>query len=944
MALQKLYYVYGLDTACFYTDEENGLEKRIIKARCHKRKIKAISKFEYSPKFLKRKLSRKEITRDEYKQLRVQWCEKTIVHYHKICQAVGNLYDSSGNKAFNINKYIADKKDVLKQLLNDNLQNGLVRTVREDRIYDKSHNPSLRRRVSIFDSSLTRYFGLKEREFNTEIVIVKVYFFDVAQSIVEKGFYLNGYKYKFFSASAGQIRSKKLVAVREDLLNKYWNSLTAGLTVEKINQLGGMNINKYLAYLALCNSATDLWQEFDIDRCIVVDDFENIINGMVDFIDEKTYNIERVQKDLEFTQTDGVGMILPSLADKNFMIRLPWIKGLLAKFDFVKFIQDHNATGDIIDIYGTKHNVLNENIQIIFTKSQLKMWKFFTDWNEYKENFKKYNCTAGICNEEEDSISESVINYQMIQTLSDMTDGEIRSLAKNNSQDISDMSNDVKTMLKIFGATSWNKHKTGLQKCLEIYPELLSDAYCRQTLRDLKTKLEKELWSARFDMGGKYTFVIPDLYAFCERLFLGIDNPKGLLNSDEVCCKLYKHGEKLDCLRSPHLYLEHPVRVNNTKFDWFDTQAIYISSHDLISRIVQCDFDGDKLLVTNNSTLIEVAERNTKKFNIVPLFYNMSKAAAEEITPQNLFKGLKLAYNGGNIGTPSNDITKIWNSGEINEEKLKVIKWLVAEVNYTIDYAKTLYKPKRPKFADRLIKKYTKAKTPCFFQSAKGKKENQVEKSNESVVNRIQKLYPTKRLSFNFKDDNIGKFDYKVLINNPDVKITEEIGRHYRKISKSLSFSRNANDNNMNNYLAVFDEAKKNILSLPYDNNIIIDNIIIDLFTRKYSTKKKAFWIMFGNEVYENIKNNLDDKFAVCDRCGKRFYKANHRQKYCESCKGYKPKATKTIICCDCGKEFAVSGSNKRTIRCEECQHEVDKSKKIEINKKYYENHKLRRF
>ena len=94
---------------------------------------------------------------------------------------------------------------------------------------------------------------------------------------------MNGYKYKFFSASAGQIRTKKLVAVREDLLDKYWNTLTAGLTFENINTQGGMNINKFLAYLALCNSATDVWTGFDIDRCIIVEDFENEITGDVDF-------------------------------------------------------------------------------------------------------------------------------------------------------------------------------------------------------------------------------------------------------------------------------------------------------------------------------------------------------------------------------------------------------------------------------------------------------------------------------------------------------------------------------------------------------------------------------------------------------------------------------------------------------------------------------------
>ena len=525
MALNKLYYVYGLDTACFYTDKENEIERYLLKARRVKNRFKqryVDNKSNLSPK--RQKL---------YQQL---------------------------------NKLVIRLKSELKEELHKNI--GLTRNVRMDKIVDKNGEPSIRKRVSIFDSSLTRYFGLKEREFNTEILIIKVYFYDVAESIVKNGFYMNGYKYKFFSASAGQIRTKKLVAVREDLLLKYWNALTAGLTVEKINKLGGMNINKYLAYLALCNSATDLWEDFDIDRCIVVDDFENVIHDTVDFIDDKTYEITRVTKDLDFTQTDGCGMILPYLTDRNFMVRLPWIKGLLAKFDFVKFIKDNNATGIVKDIYGTTHNIINENIQIIFTKSQLKMWKYFDSWEEYKNNFKKYGCTAGICNREESVISDSVINYQMIQTLADMTDSEIKELAKNNIEEIDKIASDVPTMLKVFGADKSNYYKTGFQKCLEIYPELLSDLYCRNMLKDIKKKKEKELWSARFDIGGKYSFVIPDLYAFCEWLFLGIKNPMGLLQNGEVCCKLYNDNEKLDCLRSPHLYIEHPIRINKTQFDW----------------------------------------------------------------------------------------------------------------------------------------------------------------------------------------------------------------------------------------------------------------------------------------------------------------------------------------------------------------------------------------
>ena len=58
-----------------------------------------------------------------------------------------------------------------------------------------------------------------------------------------------------------------------------------GLTIEKINEKGGINPNKFLSYLALSNSATDPWNDFDIDKSIVVEDFETNVQGEVDYID-----------------------------------------------------------------------------------------------------------------------------------------------------------------------------------------------------------------------------------------------------------------------------------------------------------------------------------------------------------------------------------------------------------------------------------------------------------------------------------------------------------------------------------------------------------------------------------------------------------------------------------------------------------------------------------
>ena len=84
---------------------------------------------------------------------------------------------------------------------------------------------------------------------------------------------------------------------------------------------------------------------------------------------------------------------------------------------------------------------------------------------------------------------------------------------------------------------------------------------------------------------------------------MGIDNPNGLLDDGEVYCSLFRKSKELDCLRSPHLYIEHPVRTNVAYYDddisdsyrkrldkldkWFTTKAVYTSTHDMISKVLQ---------------------------------------------------------------------------------------------------------------------------------------------------------------------------------------------------------------------------------------------------------------------------------------------------------------------------------------------------------------------
>lgn len=656
--MDKQIQIYSVDTSVFYNEKEDFIHNQLNRRYYYKSELNK-----------KRNRTLKQISK----------LRKTGLDQSKLKDIETKTLNKIDKQISMINKSCKSIKHALLEELNRNID---IRHLNSKKLKDKD-------KVSLFDSVLVRTMGVPIDTFTEDLIIVKTYYFKVLEDLIKMGFIYNNEKYILFTASAGQIRTKKTLFIKESVFKRIENALTCGLSVKSINDQGGVNINKYLAYLALCNSATDEWKDFNIEKAIVVDDMETIVNGIVDFIDDRTYNIERKSMDILITHTDGCGMILPRVSKKSKMIRLPWVKGLLVPFPFDKFIREwnknnpNNKCGVVKDIYGKEHDILKEDIEIIFTKSQFKMWRFYKSWDEYKENYKKYRCQAGQCNEEPDVFENAKLNYQMLQTLTDISNKELETLAFKTIQDIKNLGNDRKTMLKVLGVTKSNSNKNYLQQALEIYPELLQDTYSKEILKQTKASLVKKARAGKIDINGKYTFIIPDLYAFCEWLFLGCKNPKGLLANGEVYCNLYSTGMKLDCLRSPHLYREHAVRMNvvdKEKSRWFITKGLYTSCHDLISKILQFDNDGDTSLVVGDKTFVEVAERNMQ--GIVPLYYNMATAKPEKIDYHSVYEGLANAYAGGNIGMISNDITKIWNNKNPN---LDVVKLLCMESNFTID-------------------------------------------------------------------------------------------------------------------------------------------------------------------------------------------------------------------------------------------------------------------
>lgn len=793
--------------------------------------------------------------------------------------------------------------------------------------------------IAFFDNVLTRTLKLESGEPTLDFIVIEVGNTDmlIVKQVIENGLTIRSRelkndkvivldnKYKFFTAGAGQTRQKKFMMIKEDVWNEYEETLMCGLSIEKVNKVGGMNINKFNAYLSLNNSASEVVKNFDIDKCIVVDDFTKIINDTVDYItrddevdngiteyttkggkkvkrkNKKTeWSIKREKKDIPFDFMDGAGICLTSVFSKNTQIRLPWFKGLLCPVNYKKYIEEHeDCSTKVKDIYGKEYDIIEDDIQIIFTKSQFKMWKFYKDWDEYKTYFKKYECTCNKCMEDEDKLKNMRINYQMLQTLTEMSDEEIENLTRETKQLVDDVHSSKDKQLEFLGATLETKHRDYMQEIIRLYPEILTSKYIKKQLSDSITSFKQEAMSGRIKLHAKRTFIIPDLVHFMSVLFG--DGQDYALEKNEVFFDTYKDSKRLALLRSPHLSREWCLRNNtsNEKTKYFKTNGIYVSAKDLAYLVLMFDVDGDEALVVDSNEeqewLINLAERQMA--DLVPLYYEMGGGEGKTINPTNIFNSLKFVYEKSNIGKVSNTLTNIFSKDD-PDENMDNIKKLCAYNNWIIDSAKKLELPKLPKDIRQLMNNNL---YPFFFQYAKGKKRSECRDIGNGVIDRICKsINSIKNSDFDYSK-GFGRFMLSKLLHNKKIEINYEVVEFYlkleektRKLINQYATKYKEEDADFNYKELAYTQAREDMLK--YSKGIDIDYLdLVDIII-KYAFKedemKLAFiFNVFGAVIINNINKNLDlslddETVNMCECCGKRFKlkTSNSNKKYCDKC------------------------------------------------------------
>lgn len=198
MALNKQIYLYSVATDSFYEEKENTIHKELLKLYTLRKNLKDNKT--------------REITEKANFQNDWEFWTKSI------------------------NKIISDDKEKLEKLLNERLKDNRPRELNKDSLKDKNI-------ITLFDSFLTRSLNLKINQLTDELIVLNVFFFQIFHSLVRDGFLYNDEKYIFLTASAGQIRTKRAVFIKESSYKKIEKKLMCGLTKEKINEMGGINSN-----------------------------------------------------------------------------------------------------------------------------------------------------------------------------------------------------------------------------------------------------------------------------------------------------------------------------------------------------------------------------------------------------------------------------------------------------------------------------------------------------------------------------------------------------------------------------------------------------------------------------------------------------------------------------------------------------------------------------
>lgn len=550
------------------------------------------------------------------------------------------------------------------------------------------------------------------------------------EKIALSGFDFNKKHYVRFCAGSGQIRQNTVTFVWDKMKDYLSESLRCGLSQEDLGER--FNVAKWNAYFGLSESGMRFLKT--PPRVCIISDYKQIKPPFeIDYIETiETIETEDEQDDgkrkskvadksisrhfyddenMDFpalNSFDGQGLADPEWMRKTaselhylrehggyvpsqYIVRAPWVKGLVAAFDFKAYLREYGVT-QLRDIYG--HEVNIEDIDLLISESQFKMAKVYGEkyggWQYHVDSMRKYNLRWGvvIANQRQDD-DYRALNYQYLQAL-ELEDEDIDALCERTETTLTKMCNgDIQTCYETlvgFSRADVEEEETEpelededdksdvtlLQQIVEHNPSLLEDEYIQSLIdREVSAKFEGAKIGKILCRGG-YNFILSDPVAQAQHVIKAhaVDgnkdiDVKGLIEAHGVYSNYWNSIEprpdKIVLMRSP-LVDSSEITVCNLASSpemekWYAhlKSGLILSIKDLNTLALQnCDFDGDRCFSSNDPILIKGAQEHP-----TPILYPSGKQELDSVTEKNMIAADIRGLNSA-VGSLSNKGTALY--------------------------------------------------------------------------------------------------------------------------------------------------------------------------------------------------------------------------------------------------------------------------------------------
>lgn len=488
-----------------------------------------------------------------------------------------------------------------------------------------------------------------------------------------KGFSINGMKYQRLLGTNGGVKNETIVFISARHADEIKRRIDNGRNMEK-----EMVPAKLEAYKALtCSASIPVSMPHGV---LVVSDCETeFLSDIIYLNDENSGEPimeERKQVPVQLNESDGYGLMLPSLAKRwseeleldytvsGVNTRFSWEKGMVFTFDFLDFAEKIAGSYFVKDAWGNDVDI--RNVELILTTSMLKLWDSYDSCEDYIRNCLENGYTFGIaktCPKELEQ--ERTLNYQFIQSY-DLSDEDIEELIRPTMDEIKEVlyADPVKTVLFLKGA-GMNEDNIGrtdndFAKALMIEPRMIDDPYVQNCIYQMIKNRINEAKVGVLKVHGNYSIVCGDPFSLCQHIF-GL-TVTGLLKSGEIYNAYWcsKGIDSIACFRAPmtchnNIRLVHPHRSEDADY-WYQhmkTCTLFNSWDTAAHALNGMDKDGDLVMLTDNKVLVD-------KLKVLPALMCVQRKAKKKIVSEEDSIQANIDSFGDDIGKTTNWITSMF--------------------------------------------------------------------------------------------------------------------------------------------------------------------------------------------------------------------------------------------------------------------------------------------